>query len=125
MEKYLGPSAVVFSGISDPAIQEAFAAREALALVEDLSLSHLYIVSDCKSIVSDIKDGSLGKYGSIISEIRYHTNSFHGCVFPHENRASNFEARNLARHMISSGIGRHLWLDAAYSVSILVNIMVD
>jgi hypothetical protein len=115
---YLGASAAVFSGITDPTILKALAAREALALAEDLSLNQLYIVSDCKSAISDIKDGSMGKDGSNISEIRTHITRFHGCAFSHKSRASNFEAHSLARHMISSGIGCHMWLDIS-------NIMVD
>jgi ribonuclease HI len=121
--EYMGTSAVVFSGISDPVVLEALAAREALALAEDLSLSQVYIVSDCKNVISDIKDGSLGKYGSIIFEIKHRSNSFHGCTFSHENRASNFEPHDLARHMITSGIGRRLWLDTHYSDSIPVMVV--
>jgi ribonuclease HI len=122
---YLGASAVVFAGISDPATLEALAVREALALAEDLSLDQAYIVSDCKTVISDIKDGSMGKYGSVISEIKHRSNIFQSCKFAYESRASNFEAHNLARHMISSGIGRHLWLDTPYSDSIPVNIIID
>nr|XP_051221174.1 uncharacterized protein LOC127339353 [Lolium perenne] len=115
---YLGSSVVVFVGITDPARSGSSAAREALALAEDLSLTHTYIVSDCQAVVTDIRDGSMGKYGSVISEIRHRSNNFSSCTFAHENRASNFEAHNLARHMINSGIGRHLWLDTPYSDSI-------
>jgi hypothetical protein len=50
----------------------------------------------------------MGKYDSVISEIKRRSNNFSRCTFAHENRASNFEAHNLARHMINSGIGRHL-----------------
>jgi hypothetical protein len=50
---------------------------------------------------------------------------FMGCSFAHEGRASYFEAQNLARHMISFGVGRHPWLDIPYSNSIHVNIIAD
>jgi hypothetical protein len=43
----------------------------------------------------------------------------------HENRDPNFEAHNLARHMSTFGVGRHLWLDIPYSYTITVNIVLD
>jgi hypothetical protein len=66
---YLGASALIFPGITDPTILEALACREALALATDLGLSRFYVATDCKQVVDDIKEGSLGKYGSMIQEI--------------------------------------------------------
>jgi hypothetical protein len=63
--------------------------------------------------------------GSIITEIRSRAEDFGECSFVHEGRASNFEAHNLARHALSYGVGRHLWLLAPYSNLIPVNIILD
>ena len=115
---YLGSSVVIFEGISDPACLEALACREALALLEDLSLSRCMVASDCESVVLEISEGSRGRHGAIITEIRARATHFVECSFVHESRASNFEAHNLAKHMISSGVGRHLWLGTPYSITI-------
>jgi len=122
---YLGASVVVFVGITDPATLEALACREALALAEDLALERLFVVSDCKTVVSEIGEGTLGSYASIIAEINSRTALFNECSFAHEGRASNFEAHSLVRHTILYGIGRHLWLGVPYSDIILVNIDIE
>ena len=122
---YLRASVVVFVGITDPATLEALACREALALAEDFALERLFVVSDCKTVVSEIGEGTLGSYGSIIAEINSRTVLFNECSFAHEGRASNFEAHNLARHTILYGTGRHLWLGVPYSDIIFVNIVIE
>jgi hypothetical protein len=40
-------------------------------------------------------------------------------------RTSNFEDHNVARHTLSLGVGRHLWLGTPYSMNIRINIIVD
>jgi hypothetical protein len=107
---YLGASAVVFRGITDPVILEALACREAQALADDLNCSKFFVASDCKMVVSDIQEGSMRKHGSIISEIKNRSLQFQECNFSYESRVSNFEAHNLARTMLSHGVGRHIWL---------------
>jgi hypothetical protein len=120
---YLGASAVVFNGITDPATLETLACQEALALAEDLNLDRAFIVSDCKTTIDDIRDGTLGRNGLIIREIRSRSTHLRECSFTFESRASNFEAHNLARHMISWGVGNHLWLVVPYFDTIPVNIL--
>jgi hypothetical protein len=61
---YLGSSLLVYTGITDPAVLEALACREALALAADLGLSHFMVESDCKNVVADIVEGTLSKYGA-------------------------------------------------------------
>jgi hypothetical protein len=117
----LGASAVVFNDITDPATLETLACREAVALAEDLYLDRTFVVSDCKTAIDDIRDGTLGRNGSIISEIRSRSTHLRECSFSFESRASNFEAHNLARHMISRGVGCHLWLAVSYSETSLIN----
>jgi hypothetical protein len=116
---------MIFDGITDPAVLETLACREALALAEDLMLSSLYVASDCKQVVKDIHGGSHGRYGAIISEINHRSTIFQECSFVFESRASNFEAHNLAKHMIYFGVGRHMLLEAPYYVPIPVNAFFD
>lgn len=56
--EYLGASARVFLGITEPAALEALACREALALASDLGLNQAVIDSDCKEVLTNIKDGN-------------------------------------------------------------------
>jgi hypothetical protein len=44
---FLGASAQVIHGMSDPDTLEAIACREALALARDLALNHIHVASDC------------------------------------------------------------------------------
>jgi hypothetical protein len=48
--QYLRASVVVFHGVTDAAILEALACREALALAEDLALDRVFVVSDCRMV---------------------------------------------------------------------------
>jgi hypothetical protein len=57
---------MVYEGTSDPTTLEALACREALTLSKDLALTRIYISSDRSSIIFDIREGSLGRIGSII-----------------------------------------------------------
>jgi hypothetical protein len=98
------------------------ACREALSLAEDLNLSKN---PDCKTVVTDISDGSMGRYGTVVSEIKSRSASFSDCKIIFEGRASNFEAHNLARNSLSLGVGHHLWLGTPYSINIHVNIIVE
>ena len=49
--RFLGASAVVMLGISDPETMEVLALREGLALANDLSLSRVRMTSDCANAV--------------------------------------------------------------------------
>jgi hypothetical protein len=80
--QYLRASVVVFHGVTDAAILEALACREALALAEDLALDRVFVASDWKTDVNDIRDGTMSCYGSIITEIRARTTIFRKCTFP-------------------------------------------
>jgi hypothetical protein len=120
---YLGASAIVVHGVTDPATLETLACREALALAEDLGIDQVFVASDCKTVVNDIKNGSGGPYGAIIEEIKSRAASLRDCSFVFESRAVNFEAHNLARFTSSLEIGRHLWLGIPYDLNIPVNIL--
>jgi hypothetical protein len=104
---------------------ESLACREALALAEDHRIDQVYMASDCKTMVNDIKNGSGGRYGAIIEEIKSRAASLRECSYVFESQAVNFEAHNLARFTTTLGIGRHLWLGIPYDQNILVNILDD
>jgi hypothetical protein len=55
--------------ISEPAILEALAIREAIALAVDLSYNNVVIASDCKEVIDDINNGIGGQYASMVREI--------------------------------------------------------
>lgn len=67
---YLEASTLVIFDLTDPRTLEASVWRVALALVEDLSLLRFQVASDCKAVVDEISDGSLGMYGAIIKDIQ-------------------------------------------------------
>ena len=67
---YLGSSVVFSNGPSDFAMLETIACMEALSILGDLELKNIYVVPDYKNVVDDIKEGSLGRYGAIIKEIK-------------------------------------------------------
>jgi ribonuclease HI len=122
---YMGTSVLVLDGITDPPILETIACREALALAEDIALTNVLVASDCASVVTHIRGGSMGRNGSIISEIRSRAATLSSYSFVHEERASNFEAHNLARYALSLDVGRHMWLLTPYADHIPVNIIID
>jgi hypothetical protein len=122
---YLGSSAVIFAGITDPSVLETLAYREPLALADDLVQSRVLVASDCKSVVGDILEGTMSRYEAIVLEIRGRAAQMNECKFIFEGRASNFEAHNLARFMISFGVGWYVWLGTPYDANIPVNILAN
>jgi hypothetical protein len=54
------------------------------APAEDLNLDRTFIVSDCKTTIDDIREGTLGRNGSIISEIRSRSTNLRECSFTFE-----------------------------------------
>ena len=108
---YLGSSVVVFEGLIDTPSLEAQACNEALALAQDLLLTHVIIASDCMQVVSDIKGvASSSSYAFVIQEIKARVIDFVGVKFRFEGRETNFEAHALVKAASSLPTGRHLWL---------------
>ena len=121
---FLGSSILVVRGANDLATIEALACREAQALARDLSLQHIQVASDCKQVISHIKQGVGGNYGSIIREVTETARVFTACNFMFEPRSSNFEAHRLARYGITLPLGRHIWLGHPHDADIIhVNIL--
>ncbi|XP_073357724.1 uncharacterized protein [Aegilops tauschii subsp. strangulata] len=113
---FLGSSALVIRGVDDPAMLETIACREGLALPADLHLNQFVIASDAKEVVSAIHNDSMGAYGAIIKEIRVQQSSLH-CNFCFEGRLNNLEAHRLAKHSLSLGLGRHVWLGQPHDLN--------
>jgi hypothetical protein len=80
------------------------------------------VASDCKQVVL-ILQRALCKYGAVVAEIKARRRLFSECKFVFEGMASNFEIHDLARHDLSFGGGRHVWLGASYDANISVNII--
>ena len=74
----------------------------------DLSVEHIIIACDNKTVLADINNGTEGLYSAIIKEIR--ARSFRSYEFIFEGRARNIDAHNLAKFSSSLDVGRHLWL---------------
>ena len=89
---------------------EAMVCREALALAQDLNLSHVCVASDCLEVVNNLQQNYMGIYGMITKEIKETAALFATVSFKHEGRGSNGEAHRLARSSVSLATGRQLWL---------------
>ena len=108
---FLGASAMVTRGATDPEMLEASACREGMALAMDLNLRKVKLASDCANVIRTIRAGDkLGSYGQIIRELEETTLGFQAVEFAHEGRQSNVEAHGLARGSIYSDLGRLVWL---------------
>ena len=106
---FLGASAVSISGITEPGILEALACREALSLAADLQLQHVCIASDCLEVIKGIDGVNLGRFSSVLAEIKARRADFSSVEFRHERRLSNKEAHGLARSSAYLDTGRHTW----------------
>ena len=51
---YLGSSAFIIRGMTDPPCLEAIEGHEVLSLMEDLALQNIVIASDCATVVKHI-----------------------------------------------------------------------
>lgn len=108
---FLGASAVVLAGVTEPATLKAHACREAMALAEDLHVNKISVASDCLRVVNELRERVyLGPYGMIPRDIIDRVPHFQECQFSFERRACNSEPHNLARMATSLEVGRHVWL---------------
>ena len=101
---FLGASAVVMEGVSDPETAEAMGVRDGLALARDLR-----IATDCANVVRHMSGQGMGLYGHIIREIKADMASFMAAEVIHESRNSNVDAHLLARSSIYASVGKHVW----------------
>ena len=108
---YLGFSAMVYPGVTDPVMLETFACREALSLAEDLNLHKIMVACDSQGVIDDINKGTGGPHAAIVHEIIGRKSGFQFCNFIHERRNYNFEAHKLAKFSCNLQLGRHVWLE--------------
>jgi ribonuclease HI len=98
---FVGASAVVVDGISNPRTLEAMACQEVMALAADPHLQKFVVASDCSTVVNNFQEDYIGSYSMITDEIKGWMKDFTSVVFKHENRASNSEAHRVARSSVS------------------------
>ncbi|TVU33601.1 hypothetical protein EJB05_25426, partial [Eragrostis curvula] len=101
---FLGASALVTDGITNPETMEAIACREGMALASDLALQSFRLACDNSNVIRSIKDIGMGIYGHIVQEIKERAGGFRSTEFVH--------AHNLARGSIYANVGRHVWFMA-------------
>ena len=107
---FLGPSAIVMEGVSDPKMVETLACREGLALVSDLMLRKVKIATECTNIAKNMCGLGMSPYGHIIREIKAGMASFTSVEVVYETRNSNGDAHILAKSSIYESIRQHVWL---------------
>ena len=121
--KYLGSSARVLNNCTDPATLEAIACCEALTLAEDLNIQKVIIACDASTVIKNINEGSRCEYSSVLTEIKVRSRHFLNVNFVHEGRATNIEAHNLVKSVLSLGHGRFLWLLQPWDPSIVLPVI--
>jgi hypothetical protein len=65
----MGASVLACPGISEPAILESIACREALALANDLQVSKYVIASDCLEVITALKNNYRPSFSNVLNEI--------------------------------------------------------
>ena len=105
---FLGASALVLNGITDPETAEVLACHEGFVLAADLMISRVRIASYCAGAVRSLEGLEMSRYGHVIREIKTAMASFEEAEVVYEGRASNIDARSLARSLIYKSKGRHV-----------------
>ena len=106
---FLGASALVMKGITDPEMAEAMACREGMALTSHLVLQKFKLASDCLNVVWNLQGTTMGACGHIIREIKASAEDFTEVRFTHEGREANEDAHRLAKGSVHESFGRHVW----------------
>ena len=106
---FMGASALVMKGISDPETAEVLACREGLALAADLMIRRVRIATDCACAVRSMAGPGMGRYGHVIRVMKAGMTNFERAEVVHEGRASNTDAHALARSSIYESLRRHVW----------------
>jgi ribonuclease HI len=107
---FIGASAIVSYGITDPETLEAMACREGVDLASDLLIQRVRVASDCFNAIRGIHEGTMGIYSHIVQEIKAREGDFHGMEFVHKRRKANQDAHGLACGSLFDTFGRHVWL---------------
>lgn len=94
--------------------------------MNDLAQQNVQTASDCKTVIDDITNGSLGFHAVITKEINQRSESCSECLFTLDWRNSNYEAHIIPKFASSLSSGHHVWLGVPYDTfSIPVNISFD
>jgi ribonuclease HI len=105
MGEFMGTSALTILGISDSAVMEALACREAMALAQDLNLQNITVETDCLSLITALEQPYAASFSKVLEEVKEDARLFSRASFRHENRASDSDAHRFARFSISSEVG--------------------
>jgi ribonuclease HI len=108
--EYLGSSAFLVEGISDPEVLEVMAVREGLNLALDLNVQKIKLATDCLNVVKALEKPDLGRYSHVLHEISVLKASFTVVSFVHETRVPNKEPHDIAHSMLGSPARRYVWL---------------
>ena len=106
---FLGASTLTVEGITDPAVLEAIACWEALALAQDLQIQRITAASDWLSVINAMSTLYSGSFSVVLDEVKADASRLAEVSFRHKNRASNSEAHRLARFAVSGCAGRQVW----------------
>jgi ribonuclease HI len=107
---FMGASALTVQEDLSLAALEALACREALALAQDMHISHICVASDCLDVVNNLTMPYSGEYSMILTEVKRTASIFSDILFCHEKRGSNGEPHRLARSSVNLDFGGRLWL---------------
>jgi hypothetical protein len=66
----MGASALTIPDITDPAVMEALACREAMALTKDLHLQNITVATDCLFVITAIEQPYAGSFSMVLDEVR-------------------------------------------------------
>jgi hypothetical protein len=109
---FLGASAVVLNGHTDPEILKALACREDLNLEVDLLLRRFRVAYDCLNVIRNIEGDGKGSSRHIVMELRMHSMEFQKIEFVHEGQTANIDAHTLSRGSVTRCLGRHVWFQS-------------
>jgi hypothetical protein len=68
--EFMGASALTIPGITDPAVMEALACREAMALAKDLNLQNIMVATDCLSVITAMEQPYAGRFSMVHNEVK-------------------------------------------------------
>jgi hypothetical protein len=89
---------------------EALAVREAVDLAMDINVRNVQVASDYINVITNPKEGTMGVYAHIVSEILFSKTRFSSLDFCFKSRFLNKEAHSLATSVVRDDQGRRLWL---------------
>lgn len=82
----MGSSAITLSGVTNVAVLEAMACREAQSLATNVTAMHILISSYSNSVVKDMEANLGGSHAAVIKEVNARKNDFEVCPFIYESR---------------------------------------